>query len=131
MNRIIKVFLLGFLLSGCAATFQTLEPSYNFGAPPTDYEEKIKKSMRFKLKDPDSAIFDFESSRPIKAYTNAGLAAGGEVSWAGWVVYYKVNAKNSYGAYTGFETEKAFFTNNEIHRWKYPNSPYANFTLVP
>jgi len=46
------------------------------------------------------------------------------------VVYYRVNAKNSYGAYTGFEVERAFFSNNQIHRWQYPNSPFASFTLV-
>lgn len=127
-----RYLLLSFflVLSGCAATFKTLQPDYDFGPPPTNFEEKVKNELKYILKDPSSAVYDFRNSKPVKAYTNSGLVAGGEINWAGWVVFYRVNAKNSYGGYTGFETRKAFFTNNEIHRWQYPNSPYANITFV-
>ena len=129
MIRRVLALLLFVGLAACSG-FQTLEAGHDFGPPPTGIEEKIKAADKYILKDPDSAIYDFSGSTPRRAYTNAGLAVGGGVNWSGWVVYYRVNAKNSYGAYTGFEVERAFFSNNQIHRWQYPNSPFASFTLV-
>ena len=122
----VKVCLLGVLmvvLTGCS--FQQLSSDHNFGSVPTDYKDKIVAYYQMVLKDPESAKYRFGT--PYTAYTNIGTAAGGEVSWSGWAVDVQINAKNSYGGYTGFETERVLFKNNTVYKLPYG---YAKFTRV-
>jgi len=84
------------LVSACA-----LRPSQeeianaDYGAYPTDYAEIIRSHMARRLKDPYSARYDF-LNEPLPGW-QGGL--GGVVF--GYRVCVLVNAKNSYGGYTG------------------------------
>lgn len=100
------------LLTACASAFQRPDASANFGNPPQGYEEAIKAHFDQVLKDPESARYRF--SRPIKAYTNEGLAYGGKVSWVGYLVDVQVNAKNSFGGYVGFKPYMLLFSGNSV-----------------
>jgi len=66
------------------------------------------------LKDPESARYRFGT--PKKAYVNEGLAYGGGVAWYGWLVDVAVNAKNSFGGYTGAKPYVALFKNGRVHK---------------
>ena len=116
------MFIFG--LTACAG-FQELQPNHDFGPQPSDYKEKITAYYAYVLKDPESAKYRF--GKPYKAYTNAGLAVGGVVSWSGWAVDVQINAKNSYGGYTGFESERVLFTNGKVFKLPYG---YAQFNTV-
>src|SRR5713101_4670986 len=84
-----------------ACSFQKPSPNAYYGNPPEGYEEPIKAAFNVVLKDPDSAKYQFGS--PYRAYRNNGLAYGGQVTWTGYAMEVWVNAKNSFGGYTGFQ----------------------------
>ncbi len=71
------IFIPLLTLTACAAAKPT---------PDEAFAEKVEADVRRGLKDPDSANFE-----DVKAYPKEQVACG------------KVNAKNSYGGYTGFE----------------------------
>lgn len=73
----------------------------DYGAKPNakvieDLEETVRISDSVTLKDPESAIYAF-SPAPIKGWFRG---KGEKVRYA-WKISYTVNAKNSYGGYTG------------------------------
>ncbi|MCT2529581.1 hypothetical protein N2382_01810 [SAR92 clade bacterium H921] len=127
ISRAFKFFLLVMLILGLTAcTFQKLSSDHNFGSPPSDYKDKIVAYYQMVLKDPESAKYRY--GIPYKAYANEGSAYGGKVSWSGWAVDVEVNAKNSFGGYTGFESERVLFQNGEVY--KLPPGDRGNFTRV-
>jgi len=106
------VILTILLLGGCAGAFKRPDPSADFGPPPQNYEQAIKDYFEVILKDPESARHRFGT--PQKAYANEGLAYGGDVSWYGWLVDVDVNAKNSFGGYTGGKPYMVFFKGDRV-----------------
>lgn len=89
------------VLAACASSFETPGPTYWYGSPPKAayYEDYIKEYFATVLKDPESARYRFGS--PRRAYMNNGLIHGGGIGWAGYAIVVGINAKNSYGGYTG------------------------------
>ena len=71
--------------------------SADYGPPPSNYETTIKDYLSETLKDPYSADIKY-LFEPRKDWT--GL--GGNKQF-GYAVCARVNAKNSFGAYTGFK----------------------------
>ena len=65
-------------------------------------------SMKRRLKDPYSAKFKF-SDQLYK-----GFIVGKTKTEYGWFLDTYVNAKNSYGAYTGYKQHRALFRNGEM-----------------
>jgi hypothetical protein len=124
MPKFILAIMFIFGLTACGG-FQQLESNHDFGPQPTGYKDKITAYYAYVLKDPESAKYRF--GKPYKAYTNAGLAVGGVVSWSGWAVDVQINARNSYGGYTGFESERVLFENGEVYKLPYG---YAQFSQV-
>lgn len=93
------------LCAGCT----TSSLSAGFQAPPDDADygvvpevgDAVKAYFSQILKDPESARY--EKGHLGKAYCNKGIAWGGDVVWYGYAANIYVNAKNSYGGYTGFK----------------------------
>lgn len=115
----VAILLVGIgLMSGCAPQVKpepepmsTIDFSKaDYGTPPADYKLKIKSWLESNLKDPDSAkVSDptplrkevaFENKQPIFGYTTC----------------MGVNAKNSYGGYTGTKGYWFFFHQGRIVR---------------
>ena len=103
-----KIASLAFLvaLSGCAAVAGSAGVNWsemNPGTPP-DYElakAEAKEAIQRMLKDPESA--QYRDTTPLfKTLYNFGLASSGNQQPL-WAMCIEVNAKNSYGGYTGFE----------------------------
>lgn len=95
------VVALAALLSGCAASSPSPQQraSAEYGPEPVNYQEIIRDFMGRQLKDPESARYEF-SSAPVKAWY-------GGMGKYGWGVCAHINAKNSYGGYTG--ARKSYF----------------------
>jgi hypothetical protein len=101
-GKTIGISLVFLLLSGCVATptQQEIATAY-YGEPPTMVfqEVMIKSLISSMLKDPDSAKFQF--GEPYKNYVIS--YRDGKTEY-GWIVKVAVNAKNSFGGYTGYQT---------------------------
>lgn len=96
------IFLGVFVLTGCAShkqeTYYTLtQEEIDNSHPeklPVDYKSLIHNFFATALKDPDSAKFIFY--KPVRAYSASTKTVF-------WMVQVDVNAKNSYGGYTGYK----------------------------
>jgi len=103
--RTILMFLSGvILLSGCALDPSDPPPpappskaqlaSADYGSYPSDYKNVIETYMDQELKDPESARYDY-LNQPVRAWNNwEGLKFG-------YAVCVNINAKNSFGGYSG------------------------------
>jgi hypothetical protein len=114
LKSIYLIFVFVVILNGCASALKHPSSTANFGSQPQNYEQAIKSYFEVILKDPDSAKYRF--SAPVKAYGNEGLIYGGDVSWLGWLVDVDVNAKNSYGGYTGAKQYMVFFKGDRVFK---------------
>lgn len=108
------IIMISLLLGACAGAFKKPDTTADWGPAPENYEQKIKAYYEVLLKDPDSARYRF--SPPVKGWVNEGLAYGGGIQWMGWMVNVDINARNSFGGYTGAKPHWALFTNGEIVR---------------
>lgn len=114
-------------LGGCASAFDKPSPNADFGAAPVRYEQSIPEALSLALKDPDSAKYKFLP--PVKGYQNNGLVYGGRVTWMGYMVLALVNAKNSMGGYTGYESYTFYFAGERVVSW-HKGSPNTVLTHV-
>ena len=116
------------LLSGCATTKPVLDTlsmkqihSANYGAYPSNYQSSVRQHLQRNLLDYDSAKIEFYM-KPVKVFYTTTLAFDGFLSafksshegkgWVGFPVYLacvNVNAKNTYGGYTGWQTYEYYF----------------------
>jgi hypothetical protein len=79
-----------------------------YGPYPTNYKEIVTKWLGTQLIDPDSARIEWtEEPKP------ADLGRNGEHLY-GYLVHFKVDARNRFGAYTGKQTHGALIRNGEV-----------------
>lgn len=93
-SRILIVALSAALLSGCFRPSAEQLANADYGPYPDDYEQIIKSYMAQRLKDPYSAQYQFVNP-PRQGWNGIGGLKFGYVS----CVF--INAKNSFGGYTG------------------------------
>lgn len=74
--------------------FVTVNPSASCGQLPANYKALIWQRLYKSLKDPYSAKVDFSSPK-------RGWIAWEKDAMYGWMIHVEINAKNSYGGYTG------------------------------
>ena len=79
---------------------------YDFGPPPADPIEAAKLLMPEVLKDPASATYQF--SNTFKGRCKRGRLGGAQ--WIGWAANVSINAKNSFGGYTGYQPYTILFS---------------------
>jgi hypothetical protein len=76
--------------------------------PPTNYKEIVMKWLEQQLVDPASARIEWvDAPKP----TDAGK--GGEHLY-GYLVHFRVNARNRFGGYTGKQNHAALIRNGEV-----------------
>lgn len=119
MKKLITTMALVFAfltISGCAPKppSQTAITTADYGVLPPDYQQQVKTYFNSILKDPESARYTFEP--PFKAYSQDGSlsSTGGGVRY-GYVTGVQVNAKNSYGGYTGNQLYVFMFSNGVMY----------------
>ena len=109
----ILILSLGFLFLGCGATYVPTQEKItdaDYGAKPTQYKQLIERHMTRILKDPESAQFR-NYSIPKKDWLSTIVPKN---FYFGWLVCVDINAKNSYGGYTGVKPYYFIFKGNEI-----------------
>jgi len=116
-NLLAALFLLLFSGAGCGLAQESHKDSVlrsndltPFGPPPpSNYKEVLEREIRGMLKDPDSAKIEFAGvfAKQVEPVT---FEPKGKL---GWVVPVMVNAKNSYGGYTGRTLWQAWWRNGE------------------
>lgn len=113
MIRLLISLVLLIPLTACGS-FKPLPTTHTWEAPPSLETAKTTMPVYFRsiLKDPSSATYDYGS--PFKGHINEGLIYGGDVSWVGWVYPVRINAKNSYGGYTGATEYYVMYRGNNI-----------------
>lgn len=82
------------------------------GPQPADMEAALNVAVQTYLKDPGSA--QFQIGTPRAGYCKQGWLRGNGIAWKGWAVNVLINARNSYGGYTGFTPHTALFVGNQI-----------------
>jgi hypothetical protein len=115
--RIIALAMAIAALAGCATigkehkvaeTVDTVNADY--GPRPANHEEVIKNWANENLKDPESALYG-KISKPRKEFLVRDLKP-----YFGWSVCADINAKNSFGGYTGSKTFWFFIRDERIQR---------------
>jgi hypothetical protein len=79
-----------------------------YGPYPTNYKEIVSKWLETQLIDPTSARIEW-----IDEPKSADLGTKGEHLY-GYLVHFRVNARNRFGAYTGKQTHGALIRNGEV-----------------
>jgi hypothetical protein len=97
-------------LVGALAAQPTASPTdtATYGPYPANYKEIVMKWLNTQLLDADSARIEWSGDpKP------ADLGKNGQHIY-GYVVYFKVNARNRFGAYTGMQSHGALIRNGEV-----------------
>ena len=113
--RLIVVVLVVLVMNGCALMNRpTAEQLANadYGSFPRNYQATVKEYMDNVLKDPPSAIYS-DWRGPV---TGAVSTMSG--AFFGYRVCVMVNAKNSYGGYTGKQPHTFVIKNDSIIQYK-------------
>ena len=79
-----------------------------YGRYPTNYKEIVMKWLETQLLDAASARIEWNGEPKA-----ADLGTKGEPLY-GYVVYFKINARNRFGAYTGMQKHGALIRNGEV-----------------
>lgn len=109
--RCLSITLMLLALTGCASgpTPQDIAgANYGSAIEQEAAETRVKQYFNGTLKDPYSAQFQF--SKVEKGYI-IGSAFEGKPLYAGYIMTVNVNAKNSYGGYTGNQGYQFLFQN--------------------
>ncbi len=120
------------MLVGCAIQ-PTPEELYSCRSKIGDYvghdeaESIVKDWFRYRLKDPYSA--DYNIGQPQEGYMKDAIIFGGRLH-CGYVVDVSVNAKNSYGGYTGFQNYKFIISQKRIEVVYKQDLQYGTFLPV-
>lgn len=107
---------LALLFATCGLSFAQSSPQPSpdvakYGEYPTEYMTIVKDWLGDQLLDPSSAIIEF-TSQPKPATLPA---RSGEQLY-GYLIEFKVNSRNRFGAYTGYQTHGALIRNGEVVR---------------
>jgi hypothetical protein len=100
-------------LAGCVPTPPTAQEvaAVGYGKLPNDWQAAVKAWFFNYLKDPLSAQYQLEPPSP--GYVHTAPVEGMKLL-VGYEVLAQVNAKNSLGAYTGFQPYLFLFRDNRI-----------------
>ena len=117
MKAFIAVFLLA--VTGCAFAPISLQEQLQCGARPTGAE--MAGSVQAYIakqdwKDADSVKVRNIQTTGCVAREIGGLLNGGH-RYVGWEIQFEVNAKNSYGGYTGFQPNSIIRTADGMSHW--------------
>lgn len=110
----VSIAIVATLASGCVTHIDPPPEGLDYGAKPTNYEQRIISYMESRLKDPESARYKFE--KPRTAYVLKGLFQGQGIASAGYKVNFELNSKNGFGGYVGYKPYFAYFVNDDLYK---------------
>jgi hypothetical protein len=108
----------GFIGCASSAKVDSDAAQLGYGEPLTaNYQDIIKAFMEVRLKDSSSAIYKF-TKEPYKAIISKSRIQGRGIDANGWLVTVLINAKNSYGGYSGFDQYEFMLRDNRVIRYR-------------
>jgi hypothetical protein len=90
-------------------------PDSEVGTQPADTESFAHQLYDSRLKDSDSA--KYKVGQPFKCYLRGAPITGGKIKEYGWCFDVSINSKNSFGAYTGYQTTHLIAKQLETGQW--------------
>jgi len=109
MKNILVILFVVISLIGCAMPPTASElANADYGPYPNDYEQIIRAQLNMTLKDPESARINF-----LRQPQSGWNGIGGTIKY-GWFVCADINAKNSFGGYTGSKLTYFLIKNNAV-----------------
>jgi hypothetical protein len=124
IRKLIILVTMCFITTGCVefVSREKLNAAY-YGNKPENCKELVIQYYDRRLKDPDSAKYKNWLS-PVQGAAYVKYAPNNVLEYMaeegipklefGWLVCFSVNAKNSYGGYTGFKTKTAVIRDNTV-----------------
>ena len=108
---VFRVAILSLVLLGGCGSLPTPEEisTADYGQYPDNYEAIVKGFYNMALKDPESAKYS-NITAPYRTYLGSRL---GDTKY-GWLTCATVNAKNSFGGYTGYTTDGLLIKNGTV-----------------
>lgn len=117
ITRYLAIGALAVAVWGCATAGPTAAEieGFDYGPEPTRaaVESKVRAYFDVTLKDAESARYRFDPAVTKYWIKETGWATA-KRSLVGWLAKVDVNAKNSYGGYTGFQRYEFLFKDGEI-----------------
>lgn len=110
------ILAMALLLLGCAGSptaEETATADYGAMASAVEYKSQIENYFNSNLKDPASIQYK-SISPPRKGYVRIANDWVGSSTVYGYMVDATINAKNSYGGYTGFKTYSFLFRDGKL-----------------
>lgn len=125
ISQFVKAALLTIVFSisaGCVTAPRDVKTitDAEVGPYPADYQFTVQSYFEQVLKDPDSAQYQWPG-KPFKGYARVNL---GKDMLFGWVVPVIVNAKNSYGGYTGWKDHHVLVIYDKVAHHIQPDIAY-------
>jgi hypothetical protein len=109
MKSVVAAFILAAVSLSACAPIQGDASDMLPGPKPLNAEAQVKTAIKALLKDPYTARF--ESVEPPSVFTCGGVFSH---QWRTWMAQATVNARNSFGGYTGAETYYVFFKDGRV-----------------
>jgi hypothetical protein len=106
------------ILGGCATAPMTTQQQALCGPAPTGAQiaDAVQTYIsKIEWKDPDSVQVKNIRMQECRSIWNGLLNGGGHT--VGWEIDFDVNAKNSYGGYTGFQVKSITRTADGLIHW--------------
>ena len=114
--------------SGCVTVSEAELDNAKFEPLQENYKHVIKSYMDSRLKDPYSATYRF--NEPQCGFSQDGFVHGGQKHF-GHIVPTLINAKNSYGGFTGGKSHYFFFAEGLINDVTHVMGHMADFVPCP
>lgn len=117
-----KVCVLAVVVSaaGCASAPPLSSNPSDYGPEPNPGEPIVRAYMEGVLKDPSSAQYQV-MTLPRQAW-DAGTF--------GWVMCFRINAKNSFGGYNGYRPHHFFIKNGRVLKATHGDGGYGNLLVM-
>jgi hypothetical protein len=111
MKNLLFVCVLAAIITGCASVSRQEVRNASYGVRPTaeQYTAAVQETIRNQLNEPDSAEFYF----PHAAFKGWYRPKAGDAQFGYWTCG-MVNAKNSSGAFTGYDYFVAVYNNGQV-----------------
>ena len=119
VSKILGALVLSCLLISCSSgpTQQQVDNAdYGDDMSPAECTAAVERVIMARLKDPESVRFRHQTC--YQSYWESGVGANfglkGNGVMFGWIQHGEVNAKNSFGGYTGFQPYKMMLRNGRV-----------------
>lgn len=112
-GMILILFVLMYSLNACASLDTTRVRDLSYGPRPENPKKIVKEHFKYKLIDPNSAMYEINSVRKGYKY-NPFTPNNLELAKWGWVIEGIINSKNRAGGYVGWKPFFAIYRRGNI-----------------